>query len=74
MPCSSTAPSLLARSMRMYWRPSQELGRKHKSQALYMMPVGVRTRLSGRATKDNDIDNITEDSHLTSVVKGALFE
>ena len=28
----------------------------------------------GARLTDNDIDNITEDSHLTSVVKGALFE
>ena len=33
----------------MNWHPSQELGRKHKSQALYMIPVGVqRTAVEAR--------------------------
>ena len=74
MPYSSTAPSLPARSMHMYWRPYQELGRKQKSQALYMMPAGVPHTAVRARLVDNDIDKITPDSHPTSVVKGVLFE
>ena len=44
------------------------------SGSLHDAGWGAAHGCPGARLTDNDIDNITEDSHLTSVVKGALFE